>query len=188
MLRQVISGCPKCCDRMKPIIYWIDHSADYPGAGRLAILAKPEGDEALAQEIEGWREAGIDVVVSLLTESDNAYLGLTAEAELCRSQGLQFFSFPIKDFGVPDSFDGTLRLVKELNDLLASGKSIGFHCHGCIGRAPLIASCVLMFAGESADRAFELVSHARGYPIPEAQAQADWGRDFARRLSSSVHT
>lgn len=164
----------------KPIIYWIENDA----AGRMAILARPQGNEALASEIEGWRDAGIDVVVSMLTDADNLYLGLTAEAELCRSKGLQFVSFPLQDFGVPASVAVTLKLVRELNDLLANGKSIGFHCHGCIGRAPLIASCVMMFSGTSAEKAFELISVARGYPIPEARAQFDWGKNFARELSS----
>lgn len=164
----------------KPIIYWIDND----GAGRLAILARPQGGDALEGEVQGWRDAGIDVVVSMLTDSDNSYLGLSAEAELCRSNGLQFVSFPIVDFGVPDSLEITLQLVRDFSDLLQSGKSIGFHCHGCIGRAPLIASCVLMFSGKSAETAFELVSLARGYPIPEARAQFEWGKNFARELNS----
>jgi protein-tyrosine phosphatase len=165
-----------------PTIYWIDHSAP----GRLAILAKPEGNGALENEIRGWRDAGVDVVVSLLTEADNQYLGLEREGELCRSNGLQFVSFPIKDLGVPASVDVTLELVKELSELAASGKNIGFHCHGCIGRAPLIASCVLMYAGKSPETAYDLVSLARGYPIPEARTQAEWGRNFARALSLST--
>jgi Cyclin-dependent kinase inhibitor 3 (CDKN3) len=167
---------------MEPTIYWIDNS----GESRLAILARPQGNDALGSEIQGWREAGIDVVVSMLTETDNLYLGLSPEAELCRSNGLHFISFPIEDCGVPDSFDATLRLVRELNDLLMSGKSIGFHCQGCVGRSPLIASCVLMFSGMSAESAFELVRDARGCPILEG-TQAEWGRNFARLLSSFVH-
>ncbi len=149
----------------------------------MAILARPEGNAALPGDIQGWRDAGIDAVVSLLTDADNQYLGLTAEGDLCRSHGLQFVSFPIEDFGVPASFEVGLELVKELNELLVSGKSVGFHCHGCIGRAPLIASCVLMYSGKSAEQAYELVGRARGYPIPEARAQAEWGKDFARQLS-----
>ena len=163
----------------QPVIYWID----FASPGRLAILAKPDGGAALASEIQGWREAGVDVVVSLLTDADNEYLGLEAEGELCRENGLQFVSFPIKDFGVPASVDVTLELVRELNELAASGKNIGFHCHGCIGRAPLIASCVLMYAGTKPETAYDLVSLARGYPIPEARTQAEWGRNFARELS-----
>lgn len=163
-----------------PVIYWIEHE----GPGRIAILARPQGDDALPFEIQGWRDAGIDVVVSLLTALDNRYLGLSAEGDLCRNAGLQFVSFPIVDCGVPASFELALELVMELSELLLSGKTIGFHCHGCIGRAPLIASCVLIYNGMSAEQAFELVSIARGYPIPEARAQAEWGKDFARRLSS----
>ena len=163
----------------KPIIYWIDSS----GPGRLAILARPQGDDALLGDIQGWRDAGVDVVVSMLTAADNSYLGLSAEAELCRGNGLQFVSFPIEDFGVPASMEITFQLVRKLNDLLASGKDIGFHCHGCIGRAPLIAACVLMFTGQSAEEAFNLVSIARGYPVPEGRAQFEWGKNFARELS-----
>lgn len=164
-----------------PIIYWIKSDS----RGRLAILARPQGYEALPDHVKGWRDAGVDVVVSLLTTEDNEYLGLTQEAELSRQQGLHFVSFPIEDFGVPRSIDTTLDLAKELNELLTSGKSIGFHCNGCIGRAPLIASCVLMLGGKSADEAFGLISEARGYLIPEAQAQAEWGRKFAREIAAS---
>ena len=67
-----------------PIIYWIENE----GPGRLAILARPPADSALAERIRGWKDAGIDVVVSMLTESDNDYLGLTREAELCEAEGL----------------------------------------------------------------------------------------------------
>ena len=163
-------------------IYWIDCE----GPGRLAIVDRPLGDDTLENEILAWRQAGIDVVVSLLTEYENSYCGLVQEAELCRSNGIQFISFPITDRSFPKSTEETLELVSKLNDLLTNEKSIGFHCYGCVGRAPLIASCVLMFRGETADRAFKLVGYARGYPIPEAAVQAEWGRDFARRLSLLV--
>jgi protein-tyrosine phosphatase len=164
-----------------PIIFWIENE----GAGRLAILARPQGDEGLAAHIEGWKRAGIDVVVSLLTQTDNANLGLTKEGELCRAAGLKFISYPLEDFGVPASMEGAHALVKELHELLANAKNIGFHCNGCIGRAPLIASCVLMMSGETAEHAYELVSIARGYPIPEARAQAEWGKNFEREIRSS---
>ncbi|CAN5725910.1 hypothetical protein BH18ACI4_BH18ACI4_05560 [soil metagenome] len=167
---------------MKPTIYWIDK----PGDGRIAVLARPRGDEWLESEIQGWREEGIDVVVSLLTEPEDRLLGLTFEAELCRSNGLAFISFPIEDCNVPLSSEATLQLVKELDALLSSGKSIGFHCRGGLGRSPLIASCLLMYSGNSAEESFQLVSAARGLTVPETPGQAVWGKSFARELGSSV--
>lgn len=169
---------------MKPVIYWIDYAAQ----GRLAILARPQGGDALPGDIQDWKDSGLDVVVSMLTDADNLYLDLSAEGELCRSIGLQFIRFPLADFGVPDSMEAALDLVKELTALLASGKRIGLHCHGSIGRAPLMASCVLMYLGVSADAAYALISSARGYQIPEAETQAAWGRNFARQLSSSLNS
>jgi protein-tyrosine phosphatase len=140
----------------------------------------------LDSDIQGWRDEGIDVVVSLLTEPEVRLLGLSLEAELCRSNGLAFINFPIEDCEVPLSIETTLRLVKDLDALLSRGKSIGFHCRGGLGRSPLIASCLLMFSGKSAEESFQLVSAARGLPVPETPGQAVWGRHFAQGLGSTV--
>jgi protein-tyrosine phosphatase len=166
---------------MKPIIYWIDS----PGGGRIAVLDRPLGDDRLESEILGWREDGIDVVVSLLTEPEDRLLGLSREAELCRNNGLTFISFPIEDCNVPLSSEATLQLVKALDALLASGKSIGFHCRGGVGRSPLLASCMLMYSGKSAEESFELVGAARGLPVPQTPGQEVWGKSFAQDLGSS---
>jgi protein-tyrosine phosphatase len=167
---------------MKPTIYWIDSS----GEGRIAVLARPRGDDWLEDEILGWRDDGIDVVVSLLMEPEERLLGLSREAELCRSNGLTFINFPIEDCNVPLSSEATLQLVKELDGLLSSGKSIGFHCRGALGRSPLIASCMLMYSGKSAEESFRLVGAARGLPVPETSKQAVWGKSFAQGLGSAV--
>ncbi len=167
---------------MKPTIYWIDSSGD----GRIAVLDRPQGDDCLESEILGWREDGIDVVVSLLTEQEDNLLGLSREAELCRNNGLTFINFPIEDCNVPHSSEATLQLVKELDALLASGKSLGFHCRGGVGRSPLIASCVLMYSGKSAEESFQLVGAARGLPVPQNAVQEVWGKSFAQDLSSHI--
>jgi protein-tyrosine phosphatase len=167
---------------MKPTIYWIDK----PGDGRIAVLAMPQGDWWLESEIRSWREDGIDVVVSLLTEPEDRLLGLSREAELCRTNGLTFINYPIEDCDVPLSSEATLQLVKELDALLSSGKSIGFHCRGGLGRSPLIASCVLMYSGKSAEESFQLVGAARGLQVPQTPAQEDWGKSFEKDLGLSV--
>jgi protein-tyrosine phosphatase len=167
---------------MKPAIYWIDH----PGEGRIAVLARPQGDDSLESEILSWREEGIDVVVSLLTEPEERLLGLSREAALCRSNGLTFINFPIEDCDVPLSSEATLQLVKELDALLSGGKSIGFHCRGALGRSPLIAACVLMYSGKSAEESFQLISTARGLLVPQTTEQEVWGHSFAQGLDLSV--
>jgi protein-tyrosine phosphatase len=167
---------------MKPTIYWIEK----PGEGRIAVLARPRGDDWLEHEILGWREEGIDVVVSLLTEPEDRLLGLSLEAELCRNNGLTFICFPIEDCDVPLSSEATLQLVKKLDALLSSGKSIGFHCRGALGRSPLIAACVLMYSGKSAEESFQIVGAARGLEVPQTTEQEVWGKSFAEDLRSPV--
>src|SRR5713101_2898754 len=54
--------------RMRPDIHWID----LPVAGRLAIMARPRAGDWLADEIAGWRAAGIDIVVNLLEPAEIA--------------------------------------------------------------------------------------------------------------------
>jgi hypothetical protein len=51
---------------MKPIIYWIKG----PWKGKLAIVARPRGNEWLEDEIKGLVDHRIDVIVSLLTNEE----------------------------------------------------------------------------------------------------------------------
>jgi len=65
---------------MKAQVYWIKG----PWPRHLAILARPQGEDWLSDEIQSWRVSGIDIVVSLLTESENSQLGLADEARAIR--------------------------------------------------------------------------------------------------------
>ena len=74
------------------------HFIDTPAAGRLAIMPAPiKTDLALV------RAAGVDCVVSLLTEGEAERLDLLDEAARCRRHGMDFVSYPIRDFSVPES-------------------------------------------------------------------------------------
>ena len=76
-------------NHFNPKLYWIET----PTTGRLAISARPRGGDWLEDEIEGWREQGVDTVVSLLTASENEELGLTDEGSVCEGQGFAFCFF-----------------------------------------------------------------------------------------------
>ena len=163
---------------IRPHVYWIEG----PWRGKLAILARPRGADWLEAEIEGWKEAGVNVVMSLLTSGEQSELGLTREAELVKHNGLTYISFPIRDYSVPSSKIPMQQLAAELNDQLSRGDNIGVHCRQSVGRSSLIAACVLVTSGESPQRAFEHIELARGVPVPDTAEQKEWVISFARDL------
>ena len=166
---------------MKTELYWIDG----PWSGKLAIVPRPRGGDWLEDEVGAWRQAGLDVVVSLLTQDEVADLDLTQEAKLSRAKGIEFVVFPIPDRSVPLSRKDTVELVKILHTLLAEGKNVGAHCRQGIGRSALLAACLLVFAGIEPKTAFRHVSVARGSVVPETLEQRDWVIAFARELSDT---
>ena len=161
---------------LKPTIYWIDGR----WSGKLAILARPRGNDWLEDEINALSESGVDVLVSLLTNEENQELGLHEEAQIARSRGLMFMSFPVEDYDVPISLEGTFELINYLDDLLSRGKKVGVHCRQSIGRSSLIAACLLSLSGEDVDHCFKIISQARGTNVPDTPQQRDWVRTFAR--------
>jgi protein-tyrosine phosphatase len=163
---------------IKPNLYWIEG----PWPGKLAILARPRGADWLGDEVEGWKEAGVNVATSLLTVCEESELGLTAEAEIVKRIGLTYISFPIPDYSVPGSKIPMQRLAAELNDQLSRGACIGIHCRQSIGRSSLVAACVLITSGESPKSAFEHIEAARGVPVPDTNEQKEWVFSFARDL------
>ncbi len=167
---------------MKSDVYWIPG----PRLGKLAILPRPRGGDWLNDEIQGWCEAGIDVVVSLLTEAEASELGLSDEAKLVRRNGLTFISFPIDDYSVPSSEDATLHLVTEIDDLLSRDKCVGIHCRQGIGRSSLVTACLLVTSGQRVDESFQQISNSRGLSVPDTSDQQNWVSGFAQALLSSA--
>src|SRR5437764_6510613 len=102
---------------MRTELYWVPG----PWSGLLAIMPRPRGGDWLEDEIQSWRRSGIDVVVSLLTPDEIADLSLVEEEELARSNGIQFFSFPILDRGVPSSREAVSELASKPAERLADG-------------------------------------------------------------------
>lgn len=168
---------------MKPDVYWISG----PWVGRLAILARPRPGDWLVDEIQGWRDAGVQVVVSLLSEDEASELGIHDEPRLVHENGLRFISFPIEDYSVPASEDALRQLVRDVEALLDQGCNVGVHCRAGIGRSSLVAACLLVNCGHDVETSFEQVSTARGAPVPDTRAQREWVGEFARVSHRAVH-
>lgn len=150
---------------------------------RLAIVGRPRGGDWLEDEIRALRQAGVDVLVSLLTPSEAAELELRQEEECCQACGLSYLSFPIQDRGVPNSVRDMAALVAKLRGFLGEGKHVAVHCRQGVGRSALVAASLLVALGFSTDRAFELVAAARGRPVPDTEQQRRWVEALAQRLA-----
>jgi protein-tyrosine phosphatase len=167
-------------NHFNPKVYWIET----PAAGRLAISARPRGGDWLEDEIEGWRQQGVDVVVSLLTASENAELELKDEGQFSKARGLRFISFPIEDRNVPKSATKLQELATQMNSEIQQGKNVAVHCRQGIGRSSLVSAAVLMFAGEDLDKALKSIHDARGLEVPETMEQRRWLEQFAKAHES----
>lgn len=166
---------------MNPKLYWL------PSASRhIAISSRPRGGDWLEDEIEGWCRQGIDVVVSLLTNAENEELGLQREPEVARQKGINFYSLPVEDRGVPSSLSSVESLAAELNRELNREKKIAIHCRQGIGRSSLLAAAVLISAGDDLDQSLRVIRESRGVNVPETTEQLNWLNQFAKAHAAHV--
>ena len=162
------------------------YPVDGPWKGQLAIVARPRGGDWLPDEVHSWRQAGLNTIVSLLTEDEVKDLNLEQEGDYCRKDDVQFIEFAIRDRSVPASRAATSHLIEQLDRALTSGRNIGVHCRQGIGRSALVAACLLVMSGLEATTAFQRISTARGLVVPETSEQRDWVVQYARELVPSA--
>jgi protein-tyrosine phosphatase len=155
-------------------IWWIEEGE----SRRVAIVARPRGEEWLESELERLKNAGIDVLVSLLCEQEAQELGLADEGLLAEQLGMTFVSYPILDRGLPGDLAGFRELVARLASLVREGRRVGVHCRACIGRSTVLVASVLIALGTEADDALRRIKAARGLPVPDTAEQLEWILQF----------
>ena len=161
---------------LNPKLYWLQESP----IGRLAISARPRGGDWLEDEVRGWRNQDVDVVVSLLTEQENEELDLKRESSVAEINGIRFYSFPIEDRGVPARPSELEHLAMQLVSEIGQGKNVAVHCRQGVGRSSLVSAAVLISKGEDVDEALKSISRARGLEVPETIEQRKWLERFAK--------
>jgi protein-tyrosine phosphatase len=155
-------------------IYWIDGVS----SGRLAIMARPRAGDWLDDEIANWAVEGVRAVVRLLERDEIEDLDLGGEATACLSHGIELIDFPIPDRGVPSSRNDTIALARVLAGRLSRGQGVAVHCRAGIGRSSLIAACTMRCLGMNVAKAFDLITKARGLPVPDTEDQRRWAVSF----------
>lgn len=164
---------------MRAKVFWVAGS----WRGKLGILPRPRGGDWLADEMRAWREAGVDVVVSLLEPEEETQLILDGEAGAAAASGVEFTPFPIPDRGVPASRESVAELATGIVDALETGKNVAVHCRQGIGRSALIVGAVLVAAGKDPNAALKTIEESRGLEVPETDEQRQWLQDFASWLA-----
>lgn len=157
-------------------IYWIGSSR-----GRLGIVERPRGGDWLSDDVSTMRAEGVNVVVSLLEQPEVIELALTQEPAECGTAGIEHMSFPIPDRGVPTNDGAADAFLESIGRKLNDGASVVIHCRQSVGRSGLVAIGLLILAGGRLTASKDAVSHARGYEVPETQAQLRWLESFAAR-------
>jgi protein-tyrosine phosphatase len=137
-------------------------------------MPRPRAGDWLAGEVDSWKNAGLDSIVSLLEDSEIAVLGLQQEQGLCEETGLEFIRFPIPDRGVPASVDKFAELIHSLVQQLRNGSGVGIHCRMGIGRSALVAAHVLVALGVPVESAWASIEQSRGLPVPDTSEQRTW--------------
>jgi protein-tyrosine phosphatase len=132
----------------------------------------PQGD-FLEDEMRVLREAGVDLVVSMLEAAEAGWLGLAGEESAAAHAGILFVQFPVPDGGVPADLEAFAAFLTELEEHILEGKRLGIHCHGCVGRAPTVVTSLLIRSGVPPQEAWEQVLAARGCPVG-TDGQRDW--------------
>lgn len=155
-------------------VFWI--SEKFPG--RLALVPRPRGGDWLEDEVKAWKNAELDVIVSMLEKEEIESFGLENEEKFCQFNSIEFFSFPVADRGVPTLDEPFFRLLEKLKTKLLQGKSLGIHCRQSIGRAPLLAAFLIISFGIEPDEAFRQLSLARGREVPETEEQRKLAQEF----------
>jgi protein-tyrosine phosphatase len=137
-------------------------------------MPRPRGNDRLPDDLRILRQAGVNVIVSALTTSEDEELGLDAEGQECTQQGLILISFPIEDRSVPTDQAEFHALVDQLFQYSRKGKALAVHCRAGIGCTSLIAACILVKMGLAPEAAFRIIERARGCPVPDTPEQRKW--------------
>jgi protein-tyrosine phosphatase len=166
-------------------IYWIYGNASAPllpmqpaletlSPMPLAIVLCPRGGRYLPGELSHLKSAGIQTLVSLLSQDQVELLDLAEEPMLAKRLGMQFLHHPIPDHELPSDERAFRAFVTDLAQRLTGGEQIGIHCWGSIGRATVTAACTLIHLGWTPGAALAAVEAARGCSVPDTEEQERW--------------
>ena len=143
--------------------------------GKLGGLPRPGIVAALEADLEGLTRLGVDVLVTLEETQ-------TIDPEVLRSFDVSSLHLPIPDQGVP-ALHAAMGLCREVDELLARGRTVAFHCRAGLGRTGTMLACQLVRRGAGAAVAVERMRQLNHRCI-QTDGQARFVRQFEEALFS----
>lgn len=143
---------------------------------RLGGLPRPGLLNDLEADLEGLRGLGITALVTLEEER-------TVDPARLRELAIDSIHFPVPDMGAP-SIEDARALCAVVQERLALGAVVAFHCRAGLGRTGTLLAAQLVFVGESALRAIERVRQISPMSI-QSQAQVQFLRAFEGATAKS---
>lgn len=156
-------------------VYWIE--GVHPN-GKLGITARPRGGDWLVDDVRIWKECGVNLVVSLLTDDEVMTYLLASEAAECAAVGIDLIRFPIEDMSVPQEMTSADDLIRQILSRLDQGERIVIHCRIGIGRSSTFAAAVMTHLGEMPPKSFQTISKFRGHDVPDTDSQIAWVAEY----------
>ena len=129
--------------------------------GRLLLHSMPGRYEALEHVWNQVQKSAADAIVCL-AETDEVHEKSYeyAQALATGTVPCSVLTFEVPDRGAPDDREAFWQLAGAVAKRLQSGECVLIHCAGGVGRTALLAICVLLALGETAENARSIVSRA----------------------------
>jgi protein-tyrosine phosphatase len=131
------------------------------------------------------RELGATALVCLLEDHELDLYGISELVPKAETLGLRVLRLPIRDGGVPRSFEEVDNLLDEMQALESSGGRLVIHCRGGLGRTGTIAGCYLVRHGQTWSDALAMLHRVRSNRCPENPRQEAFIQQYADHVGAS---
>ena len=161
----------------------VDWVGEVVGPGRLGMTLCPgrrDRARSLDQDLDALVAAGTTILLSLVTQEELEWAGVSSLRAEAERRGIRFWHLPIPDQGTP-SLGEARALVSDLVAALGGGGYVVVHCMGGLGRTGTIAACVLTERGMTARDAIAEVRRARSPRAIENPTQERFVAEFAAK-------
>lgn len=144
--------------------------------GVLAGTPRPGLVTELSYDLEALQRVGVTVLVSLTQ--------IPIAQERLHDYQIKGIAFPIEDMGVPE-IQSTQTICAKIEQLIAEGECIAFHCRAGMGRTGTMLALQLIWQGSSALAALEAVRRTEPRWI-QSETQVTFLGEFEQNCSKQV--